>query len=482
MKQANKKLETKNWRTIVMKNKKLTNLKATTKVAFACVAIGWMCWSVGNVCNAQTPPSNLSPDLQEVVKLSQSHMGDEVIVNYIKNSGKSYKLGVDDILYLNSQGVSQGIIGALQTQTASSANPPTAPLPAQPPSSPVTAAPVPPAPASSQPAPVQIIINQNTPSAPQPAPQITQTPPALPTEVPPQGGPEINFNYFHDQLAPFGSWVDVGGSMYWRPDSCLAANPDWRPYYDMGQWVQTDNGLFWQSEYTWGDIPFHYGRWVRNPVYGWLWAPDYTWGPSWVFWRHGEVDGVIGWAPLPVGAVFVGSALMFNGVAVGVDFDFGLGEDYFTFVDHNHFHESFFRMRGHEFHYHMDREHMHGFYGRTMLHNEFHRDAHGYVSNEGIGREKMERLTKVEHAGRFEERSPVGDRKALEVARNHQGGPGNTGGQGHGQPGSKNEPAAPASVNKVFRPPTPTQKTAPAAPQKQAQAPQQKPKNSKPSN
>ena len=46
-------------------------MKATTIVALACVAIGWMCWSVGNSCNAQTPQSNLSPDLQEVVKLSQ---------------------------------------------------------------------------------------------------------------------------------------------------------------------------------------------------------------------------------------------------------------------------------------------------------------------------------------------------------------------------------------------------------------------------
>jgi len=27
------------------------------------------------------------PDLQEVVKLSQAHMGDDVIVNYVRNSG-----------------------------------------------------------------------------------------------------------------------------------------------------------------------------------------------------------------------------------------------------------------------------------------------------------------------------------------------------------------------------------------------------------
>jgi hypothetical protein len=134
---------------------------------------------------------------------------------------------------------------------------------------------------------------------------------------------------------------------------------------------------------------------------------------------------------------------------------------------------------------------MHGFYGRTMLHNEFHRDAHGYVSNEGIGRAKMERLTKVEHAGRFEERSPVGNRKALEEARNHQVGPGKPGEPAHGQPGKPGEPVhgqagkpsgqspAPASVNKVFRPPTPALKPAPAPSKNQGQAQQEKPKNSK---
>jgi serpin B len=57
--------------------------------------------------------SGLSSDLQEVVTLSQKHMPDDVITNYIKNSGKSYKLSTDNIIYLNSQGVSQGVISAL---------------------------------------------------------------------------------------------------------------------------------------------------------------------------------------------------------------------------------------------------------------------------------------------------------------------------------------------------------------------------------
>ena len=96
----------------------MKNKNSTLKTAIACAAIGWMCWSPANVCQAQTPPANssgLSPDLQEVVKLSQAKMGDDVIKNYISSAGKSYRLSADDIIYLNSQGVSPGVISALQT-------------------------------------------------------------------------------------------------------------------------------------------------------------------------------------------------------------------------------------------------------------------------------------------------------------------------------------------------------------------------------
>ena len=229
---------------------------------------------------------------------------------------------------------------------------------------------------------------------------------------PPPPAPEINFQYFHDQLSPFGTWVEVPGlGMCWRPASAvIRLSPEWRPYYDNGQWVQTDNGLFWQSDYAWGDIPFHYGRWTRDPAYGWIWAPDYVWGPSWVFWRHAEGDGAVGWAALPPGAVFVEGGFMYHGARVGVDFEFGLGEEYFTFVEFGHFHERFFRMRGREFVYHVERERMHGFYGRSVVRNEFHRDEHGRFVNHGIGRDRMEHLTHVEHA-KMEVRNPVGNRE-----------------------------------------------------------------------
>src|ERR1035437_6169014 len=172
---------------MIMKSEERMNRKATMKVALAWMTIGWMCWSVGNTSSAQTAPANLSPDLQEVVKLSQAHMGDDVILNYVRNSGKSYKLSADDLIYLNSQGVSQSVISALQSSTpASPTPPPVAPAPAPPAllaPTPAAAAPAPPGPA---PAPVVM--------APSHA-------------APPAGGPPVSLEYFHAQLAPFGTWV-----------------------------------------------------------------------------------------------------------------------------------------------------------------------------------------------------------------------------------------------------------------------------------
>ena len=406
------------------------NFKARILIGLACIAIGLTCWPGNDSCQAQTP-ANLDDRLKQVIKLSQAQMTDDVIVNYIKGSGASYNLSVDDILYLKSQGVSPAVIAALQqTKTAVPANP-----------NPASVAP------------------------PQSAPPSNPPPPAPQAEAPGPPAQEASLGYFHDQLTPFGAWVEIGGVQYWRPDSALRANPDWRPYYDMGRWVQTDNGLFWQSDYQWGDIPFHYGRWVLYPGMGWLWAPDLVWGPSWVFWRHAEADAAIGWAPLPVGAVFVDDAFMFNGVRVGVDFEFGLGEGCFTFVDYDHFHEGFFRMRGREYAYHIHGERFHEFYHRSVVRNEFRRDEHGRFVNNGIGRERMESAThgRLEHSS-FEERHPVGDRNQLAAKRAEAGKPGEHPAAGGADKPVQASAAAKAAPSKVFRPPAPAQK--PAVPAK----------------
>ncbi|HEX5278645.1 MAG TPA: DUF6600 domain-containing protein [Micropepsaceae bacterium] len=103
----------------------------------------------------------------------------------------------------------------------------------------------------------------------------------------------VSFDYFHRTLSPYGRWFyhprwgDV-----WHPTVA-----DFRPYYRRGHWAYTDAGWMWVSDYRWGDIAFHYGRWVYDPQYGWLWVPGYVWAPAWVIWREG--DGDVGWCPMP---------------------------------------------------------------------------------------------------------------------------------------------------------------------------------------
>jgi hypothetical protein len=163
-------------------------------------------------------------------------------------------------------------------------------------------------------------------AAPAPAPDV-----AVP--------PTPTMDYFQGQLAPYGNWVNVPGyGMAWQP----AVSPGWRPYYDGGHWEYTDAGYFWQSDYPWGDITFHYGRWAYTDA-GWVWVPGYDYAPAWVVWRHDDADGYIGWAPLPPGAVFVDGGWRWHGARVGADFDFGMGVGFFAFVGYDHFWEHNYR-------------------------------------------------------------------------------------------------------------------------------------------
>jgi hypothetical protein len=183
-----------------------------------------------------------------------------------------------------------------------------------------------------------------------------------------------------------------------------------------------------------------------------------TWGPAWVCWRHAEADGYIGWAPLPYGAVWIDGGWRYHGHAVvEVGFDFGLGEDFFVFVGHDHFHDHYFRYRSrYDYPFHLHREVIHGFYGRTVIRNEFRRDEHGRFVNEGLGRERIEHVTgrKVEMA-HFEERRPV-------VRAEHSVANRTTTSQSGATPESAHasSPAANPDASKVYRPPVAAQKTA----------------------
>jgi hypothetical protein len=558
------------------------------------LALAWACLVTAMPGHAQTTAANLSPDLQEIVKFAQAHMTDDVILAYIKNSGKTYNVSADDMLYLNSQGVSQPVMSALlQAKGAGSA--PATPVPAAP-AVPPPAAPAPePAPMPSPaPAPAASLVDFfNAEGGLNPAFWATQgsvlaglasangSPPMMPAivfgpggmqmsgvngprqftgvqsvtaysapftltarvtglaeaaipfevylvspdfrqwlsvaghlggaghregdvhvggigpffrgavNIPLGGGPSpdhgvwVNytssalpisalgnkicehaasgvpytiqmtvgadgmasvafldaagltlgartglpvgtgpfyavladrdgptfaswqsvelvspappvamvapptptFDDFQAQLTPYGHWIDVPEvGACWVPAE--ASLPGWRPYVNSGHWEYTDAGWYWRSDYPWGEIAFHYGRWLNDARTGfvWAWVPQYDWAPSWVSWRYADADGCLGWAPLPWDARFVvGIGLEWHG-GVALDVGFGLGFDAFVFVGRDHFWD-------HDYgHVLIGREEARRFYDHSEIHNGYRMD-HGHFVADGWGRERVAAFT-----------------------------------------------------------------------------------------
>ena len=270
----------------------------------------------GQPPTAPAVPANFAPAANEVIRLSEAGTTEDVIVAYVQRSTTPFNLSADQIVYLKDIGLSSAVITAMLNRDHD--------LQSQgqvynydqrlyPPANPAAVAPQP----ISPPPP------ETAPATPPPA---VETPPPVYVSSPP---PEVT--YFYDDLSPYGTWVELDGYGWcWQP-RVVVINHGWRPYCDAGYWVYSDAGWYWQSTYSWGWAPFHYGRWELHPRCGWVWLPDRVWGPAWVVWRS-EGDNC-GWAPLPPHAEFVaGFGWRFNGVHVGVDFDFGLRPEHFTFV------------------------------------------------------------------------------------------------------------------------------------------------------
>jgi hypothetical protein len=96
-------------------------------------------------------------------------------------------------------------------------------------------------------------------------------------------------------LAPYGEWIYTPEYGYaWRP--YIDYYEDFRPYATRGNWVYTDLGWTWVSDYRWGWATFHYGRWFYDDYFGWMWLPGYEWAPAWVTW--GVYNDYWAWAPM----------------------------------------------------------------------------------------------------------------------------------------------------------------------------------------
>ncbi|GMU03730.1 hypothetical protein KH5H1_78560 [Corallococcus caeni] len=116
---------------------------------------------------------------------------------------------------------------------------------------------------------------------------------------------------FREVLAPYGTWMnlpDVG--WVWHPDPNVVG-ADFVPYTTGGRWVSSDWGWTFESDWDWGQAPFHYGRWFTEPSAGWVWWPDSEWAPAWVDWRWG--DGLVGWQPLAPPGISTGLSWTFVG-------------------------------------------------------------------------------------------------------------------------------------------------------------------------
>lgn len=303
----------------------------------------------------QLSPSNLSPQLSEVVRLTHSGMSDSVMVAYVDKSVGPYHATADQLVSLRDAGVPQTVIAAIvrhpsarpvyvqQAQPVEAVqvvetNPPvatnTAVIVAQPPSPPVVVQ-----------QPATTTVTTATPVVVQ-APDLVQ---------------------FRSALDPFGRWIDVPNhGLCWQPTVAIRDN-GWRPYHSSGRWLHTNHGWYWLSDYSWGWAAFHYGRW-SNSRYGWVWVPGYDWGPAWVSWRRGRDH--IGWAPLPPHAHFDRHAgFRFRGSRVSVRFEWGLGYNDYTFCSPAHFyHRTPYR------HYHSRRQNV-NIYNQTTVVNNYNASA-----------------------------------------------------------------------------------------------------------
>ena len=280
-----------------------------------------------------------SPNLADLLKLARAGVSENLMLKFIQNTPGAFGLGAAEIIHLNDLGVSENIINTMMERDRAYATAPQAVAPAP------------------TPAPATVIVEQQPAVIAAPAP--------------------VTVNYLYETLSPYGTWVEMDGyGRCWQP-TVIAYQTDWQPYSDRGRWIFTDSGWYWASDYSWGNIAFHYGRWFRDSHRGWCWSPDTVWAPAWVSWRNN--NDYCGWAPLPPHTHYrSGIGFTYYDRNVGFSFDFGLGADCYTFVPTGHFHDS------HPNHHAVPRQQVTQIFNNTTVINNIVQGDNNTVINRGL--------------------------------------------------------------------------------------------------
>ncbi len=181
-------------------------MKASTSLFRALIvavaALLWVNWSTALAAETNppvivVPPSDstaqpapkLPYGVQDVLKLSRADVSQDIILNYVRNSGIIYNLSPQDIVYLKSQGVTDPVLNAMLDQRNR--------LAAQ------NQVPPAPAPAPDVSAGAQAYDSGQASQAP--AVQAPLTPPASSTYVIPYGGYSY-YDYYPYYGPYYGAW------------------------------------------------------------------------------------------------------------------------------------------------------------------------------------------------------------------------------------------------------------------------------------
>ncbi|MCZ7641211.1 MAG: hypothetical protein M5U12_37270 [Verrucomicrobia bacterium] len=316
------------------------------------------------IARVEPQPPELSPAVREVVDMAQAQVGETVLLEFVRQSAVPFELGADDLVYLKDIGVPDAVVTAMLQRTSQLHE---QAVVAAPVTGTVEAAAAAPEPAAA------------SDSASVYARPVTAAAPAAPPGEPAPGAPPpVTNNYYYASLAPYGSWLYIEPYGWcWQPTVAVTVT-DWRPYSHGGRWLYTTGGWYWQSYYSWGWAPFHYGNWYIHPGCGWVWVPGSVWAPAWVTWRY--TDAYCGWAPLPPGCGWTtGIGLTYWGRGVSVGFSFGLSSSWYTFVGWNDC------WRPYPYRYRLPHHHHTVVYNQSTVINNYYVDnSKNMVVNHGV--------------------------------------------------------------------------------------------------